>query len=67
MVLARAAGRQTRELNAQDVANTVWAFATAGEWNGKQLELFGALARLFWNKITSKMNINFLRSNGNCR
>ena len=39
--MARAAERQLSEFNAQDVANTAWAFATA---NHRDEKLFAALA-----------------------
>ena len=41
-VLARAAERRMCEFKAQELANTVWAFATASQWD---VPLFAALAR----------------------
>ena len=40
--VARAAERRVADFNAQDLANTAWAFATAGH---KDAQLFSALAR----------------------
>ena len=41
--MARAAERRVREFNAQNLANTAWAFATVGQ---KDDQLFKALARM---------------------
>ena len=40
--LARAVQLRMRELSAQGLVNTAWAFATLGKWDQK---LFAALAR----------------------